>query len=499
MTSEPPPSFSKARKWSLGLNALVSSVAVLALALMVNYLAARHYTRWSWSAGAQARLSPLSLRMLATVTNPVNVTLYFDKIDPLFEPSYNLLKTYRYANDNIRMEVVHYIHEPGAAQLVKRKYKLSDSDRDMVIFECQGRHRVVLQSELSDIDIQPLVTGRSKEVKRTHFKGEAMFTSAIYSVISARQARAYFLEGHGEHDPEADDGLMGYARFAGLLRENNLQAGQLRLVGPTEIPTDCNLLIIPGPTRALLPEALEKIDRYLKQGGRLFALFNWQGVMQQQQTGLENLLAGWGVAVGQNAVIDEKSHDAQDKHNMVAFTYGNHPVVKPLFRQQLYLVLPRSVSRDPQAARGADAPQVDSLVYSSPAGRVFTDIRRNGQMVPSANDVITNVSLMVAVEKGGIRNVDPGRGATRIVVAGDSLFLNNNNIGREGNHELATHIVNWLLARNDLLLGVPPRPIAEYKLTMTEAQLSAARWILMGGFPGVVLLLGGLVWLRRRR
>jgi hypothetical protein len=497
MTSDLPPSFSKARKWSLGLNVLVSSAAVFSLLLMVNYLAARHYTRWSWSAGAQAQLSPLSLRVLTAVTNPVKITLYFDKEDPLFEMSYHLLKAYRYANDKIQIEVVHYLSEPGAAQLVKRKYNLSDTDRDMVIFDCQDRPKVIYQSELSDIDIQPLVTGKSKEVKRTHFKGEAMFTSAIYSVISARQARAYFLEGHGEHNPEGDDGLMGYARFTGVLRENNLQLGKLRLEGPVEIPVDCSLLIVAGPRTAFQPDVLDKIDRYLKQGGRLFALFNFHGV--RQQTGLESVLAEWGVAVSQNVVIDEKAHDAQDKNNMVVSTYSTHPLVKPLIQHQLYFVLPREVKKHPQAATGADAPQVDSLLYSSPGGRVFTDIRPDGVMHGSVNDARGNISLMVAVEKGGIRNVSAERGATRIVVAGDSLFLNNNNIDREANHELATHAINWLLARNDLLVGVPPRPISEYTLTMTEVQLSAARWILMGAFPGAVLLLGGLVWLRRRR
>jgi len=497
MTSESPPSFSPARKWSLGLNVLVSFAAVLALLLMTNYLAARHYTRWSWSASAQAQLSPLSLKVLNAVTNPVKVTLYFDREDPLFELSYNLLRVYRYANDRIQIDVVHYLNEPGAAQLVKRKYELSDTDRDMVIFECQGRKELVLQSELSDIDIQPLVTGQSKEVKRTHFKGEALFTSAIYSVINARQARAYFLEGHGEHNPEGDDGLMGYARFVGVLRENNLQLGRLRLEGPAEVPNDCNLLIIAGPRTAFQPDVLDKIDRYLKQGGRLFALFNFHGV--RQQTGLERVLADWGVAVGQNVVFDEKSHDAQDKNSMVAYTYGTHPLIRPLMRQQLYFVLPREVKKDPRAAAGADAPQVESLVYSSAAGRVITDIRPDGSMHGSVNDARGNKSLMVAVEKGGIRNVSTERGTTRIVVAGDSLFLNNNNIDTEANHELATHVINWLLARNELLVGVPRRPLPEYKLTMTEAQLSAARWILMGAFPGVVLLLGELVWLRRRR
>jgi hypothetical protein len=499
MTSDLPPSFSKARKWSLGLNVLVSSAAVLALLLMVNYLAARHFTRWSWSGGAQAQLSPLSLKVLTAVTNPVKVTLYFDKEDPLFEMSYSLLKAYRYANDRIQIEVVHYESQPGEAQLVKKTYNLSDTDRDMVIFDCpsQKRHKVVLQSELSDIDIQPLVTGKSKEVKRTHFKGEAMFTSAIYSVLSARRARAYFLEGYGLHDPEADDGLMGYSRFAGVLRENNLELGRLRLEGATEIPADCNLLIIAGPRDTFRPDALDKIDRYLKQGGRLFALFNFHGVLKQ--TGLENILAGWGVAVGQNVVFDEKSHDAQDKNSMVVYTYGTHPLIRPLMRRQLYLVLPREVKKHPQAGSGADAPQVDSLIYSSTAGHVITDFGPDGRPIPSINDKRGNISLMVAVEKGGIRNVSTERGTTRIVVAGDSLFLNNNNIETEANHELATHAINWLLARNDLLVPVPPRPIAEYKLTMTEAQLSSTRWILMGAFPGVVLLLGGLVWLRRRR
>jgi hypothetical protein len=498
MSHEASPSFSRARQWSLSLNTLVAVLAVLALVLMANYLAARHFTRWSWTAGAQAQLSPLSLRVLSGVTNPVRVTLYFDKDDPLYELCYNLLKTYRYANDQIQIDLVHYLNEPGTAQLVKKKYNLSDTDRDMVIFESpsQSRFKVVYQGDLSEIDIQPLVTGQGKEARRTHFKGEAMFTSAIYNVISARQARAYFLEGHGEHSPEADDGLMGYSRFAGVLRENNIQLARLRLEGPGDVPADCNLLIIAGPRTELQPDVLEKIDRYLKQGGRFFLLFNYNSVLQR--TGLEDVLAAWGVTVGQDVVIDEKAHDSQDKNNMVISTYGTHPLIKPLLGYQLYLVLPRSVAKSAKHA-AADAPQVEPLAYSTAAGRVLTDIRPDGRMLGNVRDFKGNVSVMVAVEKGGIRNVSAERGTTRMVVAGDSLFLNNNNLDREGNHQFANHAINWLLARNELLVSVPPRPMAEYKLTMTAAQMSAARWILMGTFPGGVLLLGALVWLRRRR
>ena len=261
MTNDNHPSFSVARKWSLSLNMLLALGAVVALLAMTNYLAARHFKRWSLSDQAQTQLSPLSLRVVNAVTNPVTVTLYFDKRESLYGLSYNLLKAYRYANPLVEIKVIDYMRDSVSAQAVKLKHKLSENDRDIAIFESQGRSKIVYQGELSDIDIQPLVRGESKEVKRTSFKGEAMFTSAILSVISARQPKAYFLEGHGEHTPESDDGLMGYSRFAGVLHENNVNMDRLRLEEPQDIPADCSLLIIPGPQTVLQKETLDKINR----------------------------------------------------------------------------------------------------------------------------------------------------------------------------------------------------------------------------------------------
>jgi len=48
------------------------------------------------------------------------------------------------------------------------------------------------------------------------------------------------------------------------------------------------------------------------------------------------------------------------------------------------------------------------------------------------------------------------------------------------------------------LLAIGPRPIRQYRISMTQSQMTAARWILLAGMPGGVLLLGLLVWLRRR-
>ena len=65
MSREPTASFSLGRKWSLSLSVLVGSLAVVALVVMTNYLAARRYQRFNLSLAAQIRLSSQTQRLVA--------------------------------------------------------------------------------------------------------------------------------------------------------------------------------------------------------------------------------------------------------------------------------------------------------------------------------------------------------------------------------------------------------------------------------------------------
>ena len=113
----------------------------------------------------------------------------------------------------------------------------------------------------------------------------------------------------------------------------------------------------------------------------------------------------------------------------------------------------------------------------------------------------TSFPLIVAAEQGGIKDVNTDHGTTRLVVVGDSLCLDNEIIDTvPGNAYFAALAANWLLDRPQVLLqGLGPRPLKEYKLIMTGSQRQSVQWLLLAGMPGAILLLGGLVWLRRRR
>ena len=475
------PSFSPTRKWASALNVLASSAALVALVLMVNYLAGRHFKRYQWMSDERFRLSTMTVKMLEALTNQVKVIVFFDPQNPLFSSVKGLLNEYRLACPKITLEFVDYLNAPGSAELIKAQYKLSSSsDENLVLFDCNAKFKVVREKELADYDLSGILAGG--DARRSAFKGEQFFTSYIVGVTDPKPFKAYFLQGHGEHQPESEDDTKGYFKFARLLEDKYISLEPLSLL-TNDVPADCQLLIIAGPRRTFSGPELGKVDLYLNRGGRAFILLMNPGI-SGQKTGLERVLANWGVEVGERPVTDESQSKAGHDQVLFVVNFGQHPIVRPLAGSRLGMVLPHAVRQLAGAGRSADAAKIQELAFTTDQGR---EAGRAQGVIP----------LAVAVEKGAIPGVAADRGSTRIVAVGDSYFLANANIDFDGNRDFANLAVNWLLDRSQLL-EIGPRPIREYRISMTQSQMTTARWVLLAGMPGSVLLFGLLVWWRRR-
>ena len=312
----------------------------------------------------------------------------------------------------------------------------------------------------------------------------------MLAVSSPKRLQAYYLLGHREHGPDSA-GDFGYLKFANLLQQNYINVQPLSLLGTNAVPIECNLLVIAGPTDQFLGVELEKIDKYLAQGGRLLVLFNAASINKEtglEVTGLDKVLAKWGVQVGLH-ILQDDDHRVSSQYDMTVTDFNQkHSLINPLLGSFLYVITPRPVGKLKLGGQPADAPRVEELAFTGPRATLGNSEHR--QVFP----------LMVAVEKGAIQGVTTERGAARLVVVGDSLFLCNGWIdAAAGNRDFANSAINWLLHRTQLLEGVGPRPIKEYKILMSNAQLQRTQWLLLGGLPGGVLVLGSLVWLRRRK
>jgi ABC-type uncharacterized transport system involved in gliding motility auxiliary subunit len=487
---KPQPSFSPGRRWKIGFDVVVRTALVLAVVVMVNYLGGRFVGRFYLSSQTRVKLSSQTLNILKSTTNHVAVTLYYDKSDDYYPTIAALLTEYQAANPRLAVRTVDYLHDAGEAEKIKEQYKLnSRTDKNLIIFDCEGRVKIVNGDALIQTELKPVDNPKQeREFRRKPiaFLGEENFTAALLAVTTAKPFKAYFLQGHGEPS-FSDTDETGYLKFGSILAQNYIALTNLELLGDSPVPMDCNLLIIAGPRTEFSDTELQKIDQYLAQGGRLFALLNYYSI--KRPTGLEPILQHWGVNVGFDWIQDLQNTASTDGRDVIISNFSQHPVVNPLIGSRLYLVLPRPVSSVNWKNPPPGAPQVDELALTSPASTLAGE----------PGDPPQAYSVMVAVEQKPVAGVANTRGTTRILVVGDSFAFGNRSIQSVDNSDFIGYAANWLLDRTTLLTGIGPRPVTEYRLVMTTAKRREVRWLLLGALPGAVLLLGCLVWLARRK
>lgn len=487
----PPPSFSAARKFGAGFGVLVGVAAFVAIVLMVNFLATRHFRRVTLSEDRVPPLAPVTLQILGALTNDLQVTLYFDPDETLYTHILQTLRQYANASPRVKVSTVNYLTEPAEAERVKLAYKLPPNSKDIIIFAIGERSRIVRQGELSEYDTSQLLAGKSQSVKRKSFTGESHFTSAILTLMESRKLIAYYLKGHSEHDPRTAGTQTGYGKFIELLqRGNGMTPFELVLSGTNEVPADCSLLIIAGPFTPFHADEVNQLHNYLSRGGRALIL-----LPQSSNAGLELLLrTSWGVELGDDVVTDPLGDQGQG--GVTLNNFGDHEIVRPFGPTQngLALVSPRSVTPRAPSGQGSDAPQVRALVSTSPSGKATAN--RRGRLDLERQSVREGViPVAVAVERGGLRSVEGG--STRMVVVGESYFLGNLMIENSVNRDFAGNAINWLVDRPKLV-GIAAQPVRDYLFSMTDAQTRSVNWILLAGVPGAVLAFGLLVWFRRQ-
>src|ERR1700749_266890 len=103
MAKEPSrkPSFSLRQRWGIFFSVIVSIGAVFALVGMLNYLGTRYFLRFPWSMRTRHELSSQTVSVLKSVTNDVNVIIYYNKNDLLYEKIKDLLDEFHLINQKI--------------------------------------------------------------------------------------------------------------------------------------------------------------------------------------------------------------------------------------------------------------------------------------------------------------------------------------------------------------------------------------------------------------
>jgi ABC-type uncharacterized transport system involved in gliding motility auxiliary subunit len=471
------------------LRTFLSSGAALSLALlialMVNYLSFRHYHREDLSRARRYTLSSKTEGLLESLSAPVDITVFFQPEQLLYEDIHNLLREYQFQSSRLNIQWVDPDRDLALAEELVKKYQVAEAN--VVVFSCEGRNKYVRADEIAE-------TSAAAGLERIKaFRGEQAFSSAIQAVARESVPTVYFLTGHGERDLASFDRRTGFSGAVQLIERDNIEVKTLRLSTEKQIPSDCAALIIAGASQSMSKAEADLISAWLRRSGRLLVLAD-----ARQTSGLEKVLLEWGVRLRNDVVLDP-DRTLTGREVFVA-TYNAHPITAKLGTTAAIFHLPRSVEPDltqPKTA-AADRPQVTPLALSSSNGWAETQ----PDQIPAKFDRNTEdlggpVSMAVAVEKGGSSGLlDVQIRPARLVVFGDSGFVSNSGL-TGGDISLFMSSLNWLLDREELM-AIAPRETNDTRLKLTREQTRQLFWSLVGGIPALAALLGGILWLWRR-
>jgi ABC-type uncharacterized transport system involved in gliding motility auxiliary subunit len=449
------------RSTRYGANAAVYSLAVLAVLVVCNWLAARHNVRWDLTAQNVFSLSSQSTNVLAKLDKPVEIHAFVEAgVDPLIE---DLLGSYKYAAKDLTFHMV----DPVKERELTERFKVT---------------------EVPTLHIQY----GDRDATVTRDISEETLTNGLVKATQTTKKLVCFLEGHGEPDPDNND-AKGASSLQDALRNENYDTRKILLATEQTVPTECAILVIVGTEKPFFDHEVTVIRDALNAGRSALVL-----APPKRGPQLGALLEPWGVDLTDTVVVDQVVRLFQGPAlglQILASTYGTHDITRD-FRERTIFPMTRAVEADAAGKPGLHAVE---LVQSSPSSWGEADtagVFERGEARLDEGDITGPVSIAVAVTGKHKEMGLSDDGETKLVVFGDADFASNQFLLQLFNRDLLLNAINWLGGQEEMI-AIRPRTIRASSAQLSPEESQAIFYLSVLVVPELLLLLGLTVWWRR--
>jgi ABC-type uncharacterized transport system involved in gliding motility auxiliary subunit len=454
-------SWMKARQTKFAAYTAVYVLIVVAVVGVLNFLTNRYNKTYDTTSSKQFTLSDQTIKIAKNLKQDVNIS-YWDQ-PTQFTAAHDLLDRYKNLSPKID---VHY----------------QDLEKNITQARAAGvtrRGAVLVQTG-----------GKTQEAKSL---SEEEVTGALVRAMKTGDKVACFVEGAGEHTLEDAD-RSGYGQLKTLVESNNYKTQSINLLQKPEVPKDCTIVAVGGPSRDYLQPAVDALKSFVENGGKAIFMLDPPLKFAKQTIDenavLVNVLASWGVTVDKNLVLDTSGvgqlYGLGPEIPLVS-SYGTHPIVASMKKLASGFPIARSLE-----IKNGEKTTVEKL-FESTEDTLATSNLASSEITPSTSDKKGPFVLGAA----GTYNTGKENGNGRFVVVGSSSWVANNYLRLAGNRDLFLNMMNWLSADEDLI-SIRPKEPEDRRLTMTRSQMALAFYSSVLAIPLLILATGVSVWWKRR-
>src|SRR5580698_1540414 len=454
-------SWMKARQTKYWGYVVVYTLFVLAIVGGLNFLANRYNKSFDATSSKQFTLSDQTLKVVKNLKDTVTIT-YWDQTNR-FAAARDLLDRYRSLSSKVDVEYM-------------------DTDKK--------RTQAIAAGVKTQGTIFVKAGGRQEEAKSVT---EEEITGAIVRSLKGGPKSACFLLGSGEHSPD-DSERDGYSAIKDALEKNNYKTQTLKMVATAEIPGNCTIAIIGGPQHEYLQPEVDAIKNFVENGGSgLFMLdppLKFARMDIDENQGLMNVLAGWGVTADKDLVLDTSGVGrlfGLGPEFPLATSYQSHAIVHDMKDTPTAFPISRSLE-----VKNGEKTSVEKLFETS--DNSFATLNLASAEIKAGKD---DKKGPLTLGAAGTYATGKENSTGRFVVVGSSRWVTNGFLRFDGNRDLFLNMINWLSSDVDLI-SIRPKEPTDNRLNMTGRQMNVVFYESIVLIPLLIVVAGVAVWWRRR-
>jgi len=500
---------------SVKISASIGIIAAMVVAVVVNILVSRHYERWDWTKGGLYTLSPATLQTLQSLEEPVDVYVMLSSGDPLQVSMQHLLSAYEAETNRLNIKYVDPDRSAAEFLALQQRFGVVAGRADDGRIVTDAALIVVRGEKPYFVTAADLVHVEDPEDLRTRPRLEQGVTSAIRNVLGDEKPKICFTTGHGEAELNLG-GQNGIAELRERLYKNNYEVSEVppaALTEPAERPLEnCHLVVLAGPIEPVPEADVQRLVSFVRGGGNALLVVGPvpnEADRDFMDLGVAPLVALAGVTLREDFVFELRPAMRSAQGHGETFM----PALKPhdINASHLDLAeqgLPVALTVASSLEIHKDGPAAIALLETSEEAFGMTDFFGWAQNPTAPNiraeDHRGPLVVATATELSNqAKSVGPDgkpRGS-RIVVVSSNAVLRGANWSQpnlRGTARFMENTITWL-ASHRVFVDIPSKSTSMTGLQMTEESLNNVFRYVVVYVPSVVMLLGGAVWLRRRR
>ena len=388
-----------------------------------------------------------------------------------------LLKKYEEASDHIKVET----KDPVVNPKFTSEYTDEEVSSNSLIIVCGDRSKVLDYNNIYESSIDY----NTYSYTTSGFDGEGQITSAISYVTSENLPVLYTLDGHGEKSLDST--------LQEDIEKANIEIKSLNLLTEESVPEDADCLMINSPSSDISEDERDAIIEYLENGGKAMIFSDYT---EEPMDNFDAVLENYGVERVDGIVIEG---DAQ--HYAMQMPYYLLPDVSSAeavsdFSSQGYFVLAPYAQGIRQLDNVRDTLTIESLLTTSDEAYSKTDLNTE-TLEKTDEDIDGPFDIGVSITE----EVDDDK-TTQIVYYSTANLMDSqiNQMVAGGNEQMITESLNWMCSTDETsTISIPSKSLEVSYLTVTAYDAAYWKICVMGLIPGVFLVVGFVVWLKRRK